>query len=1332
MEEEEAAEQESKIYVNGTVSFMKDDCGRQAIGSFNPLSPDEYTDMAYVGNTELLCHAIIDQDLHYVDQWLRQEGNDANTRDHTGRCPLHLAVSYSSLEIVQCLIDHGARLVARLVDGKTALHLACLRGDPSIVSALLRKSESNEEDELKKTDAKRKIRMEAKATQDSPSLTPQNSTFEVIEKPGPDTDIDDITENSMVHVKDSTANTEGQLESEDDSTPDVYDVNVLTWDTPTSPLHLAILSGNSAVVEVLVQDFGANTLLPVVLPAAYAGGTSQGALLSLALAFTLPQEEAKDMTRLLFKLGASSAQADAKQKTALEYCVSNRPQLLETYLTSDPVGVARAIKHISIQPPEYRPTVSGPLLAAISNFDVETALRLLNAGTRPDIPFEAYLRGIQKTAQRLQFDTQVEQPVVCAIENELPLLSGTLVEQYGIDSNTLTAQGWRCVHDTFGRRQNGQSLLDLVNDKIKQLREWKHEKPKCDPPFPLQDDSCYLVALHEGTYQFCCAVKQLESAKSRYEREWEAHVKELRAITDNEVGLEQKQAAIFDKLDQFRKLEAILAVRSAKTFKELHPEVEESEDTGYGNQFHFGAYRPPRSEPFKVTFGFNVAIPSDEVRSMYIRLFEATWQGDIKTVKELTLAAWTNSEGERCPPLQIAVQDDQNYSPFSIAVLNGEFDLAKMIVEIAFAQYAPPDAPQAHRYHVASDIEDDACNSDCASDKNAALPMGSEAVDDNPTIENIGEISLSVKSNIKPAEMIYWRIPKDSKNLHQPLCICDGIHWCMPGTLIEVALAQADSKLLAFLLDLADEYTSETEVKGVAAADAKFGDVYNRRISLYSALGFCQPHMLAGLIKRTAIGISIDKLALEHGASDTLAKSKYYQGLNVQGAKRKDWANAGRHSSGMEESGSQISPLLITAYHGTLDQMEWMLSDAPLRCYKEFASTHQDDRRLQRISECPGGFEGAVKTLLNSRRHLAIHCCLASKQTTDKLAMLKYLIEALPEAVEARSNDQLTPLLLAFRLHNLEAAKLLVNAGADQTARDKDGMNLMHQLVVYNMHDHEDIAHMRNMINAIDARLISSMCLQRCSAEPGALTPLALWLARIRGSRDFQVGVTRLILEYSSGAELTMLNGEGLTALHTVARMSSARSGNTSWHLQLAEVLLEHDPELLVWENATGQTSLEIVETSILGSKCSLVPEGNEDTLSRRRRHLTYSYGSNNSSITDLAPRYFVEQSDDANDDPAHHFDRRQQESYWRQRSEMMKMLLSSAQTKLNAEGKGRRRLVTLNEASEVARRLAAMQRKRVDTEEDEVLEYGGGNRSSPDWVEEWFRDAPRCAGPIL
>jgi len=1318
------AEKESKIYVNGPVTFMKDDCGRQAIGSFNPLSPDEYTDMAYVGNTELLCQAIIDKDVHYVEQWLRQEGNDPNTRDHTGRTPLHLAVSYSSFEVVKCLIDQGARLVARLVDGKTALHLACLRGDPSMVSVLLRKSEANEEDESKKTDERRKLRMEAKATEIAAPTT-QDSTFEMIDKPTSEMDIDSVTDGSMVHVKEPQADAEGNLDGDDSDSPDVYDVNVLTWDTPTSPLHLAIVSGHQSVVQCLVQDFGANILLPVVLPAQYAGGPSKGALLTLTLAFALPLKEAEDMTRLLFRLGASSAQADSYRKTALEYCISNCSLLLETYLTSDPIGVARAIKHVSVQGASYNPTASGPLLEAIANKDLDAALRLLTAGARPDVPFEAYLKGIEKTANRSQFETSIEQPVVRAIENELPLLSGTLVKSHGVDSNTLTKQGWSCVHDTYGRRTNGRSLLDLVNDKVGELRDWKHTSQKCEPPVPLENESFYLEGLSQGTYQHRYATKQIENAKQQYEREWDGHVKSLARIAHDETGLEEKQAAVYDKLDQFRKIHTILLSKSAKTFKELHPEVEVDEDNNHNQYFGYGGYYPRRSEPFKLVFGYNVAIPSDEVRMRYIRLFESAWNGDVKTIKELTLLAWTNSNGEKQPPLQIAVQDHQQNSPLSIVVLSGRLDLAKMVLSIAAAQYTPPDPPKAQRYHVAtnSDSDEDSDDGEESGEESTDLPISSEVIDDNLTIETIGEVSLSVKSNIKPEQMLYWRIPEtdDVFTKHKPV------------TLIEYALARGDMHLLSFLLDLAQEYAGKDEIIDKS-------DDYDRLCQHFNfsrAVLFGQPHMLAELIKRTAIGLSIDELALEHGAHDSTAAPKYYQGLSVHGKKRKDWADAGRNSSGMQETGPQVPPLLRAALIGTLEQVEWILSDAPLRCYKHFAQAHQDDKRLQKISSIEGGFEGALKGFLRSRSQLAIHCCLARhEQTSDTLEMLKYLVEVMPEAVEARSEDQLTPLLRAFRLHNLEAAKILIEAGADQTARDKDGMNLLHQLLnpdasFVDRREHKNVDHIRNMIETIDKRLIPSMCLQRTSAHPGSLTPLAFWLARLRGSPEFQADVTRLILEYGDGSELEALNGEGLTVLHTVVQMrTNAGSYHPHQFLLHAKVLLEHLPELVTWENATGKTSLELVEDKILAHNCS-GDDGNENGRHRRRYHL---YGRTE-SITDAPPRDFIKQQPERGTKMASDSDSEQLNQHSqtpKQYMEAMKKILTSTQAELEAKGRGKRRLVTLHEASEVARRLAATQRKKVENEDEDVAGRDGGNRSSVDVVERWITSGSRREGPVL
>jgi ankyrin repeat protein len=1310
IEEEEAAEQESKIYVSGAVEFMKDDCGRQTIGSFNPLSPEQYTDMAYVGNTQLLCQAINDYDLHYVEQWLSQEGNDPSTRDHTGRCPLHLAVTSSTLEIVQCLIDHGARLVARLVDGKTALHLACLRGDPRIVAALLKRSEANEEEEANKMDAKRKLRLAAKETQDKKNIsTPsaQDPTFEIVDEVDAESVVDAMTDGSMVNIKTPETNADEKLDVQDDDSPDVYDVNVLTWDTPTSPLHLAVLNGHLDVVQCLVEEFGANVLLPVVLPSYHAYEPSRGALLILTLATKLPLDKAKEMTRLLFKLGASCAQADSRRKTALEYCVASAPDLLQTYLDADPTGAARALKHITVQGPSYDVQISSPLMTAISNGDTETALRLLSAGARADVPLEVYLKGVD-AATKDEFEEKVQQPVILAVEEDMPSLAAVLVEQYGIDCNTMTNLSWRMVHNSYDRSHYGETLLDLVKYKIKQLREWKHERPNRLAPHPLKEDSEYLSEYPIGTYQFWSATQQLKLAKTTYDGEWERYVQDQRIDDVDENGLEEKQAAIYDKLDEFRNLEALLEKRSAKTFKELHPEIE-----GRGASQQHGCYHYDPRQVFEVKFGFKTsANASDEVRERYVRLFDSVWQGDVKAIKELTMLPWTDAKGDQCPPLRIHVFDRCNASPLSIAVLNGRLDVAKLIMTIAEAQYAPPPPPSARQYHIDNDLDSEGDENDNDS-VDSEVRIASEAIDDQLTIEDIGMVSLFVKTEVKPETLIYW------SNMDVGLYHVDSPPMFEPGNLIEEALRDENPRLLPFMLDLSEE--TATKIEGSFAAD-RF--VAQGHIKMSRALQFAKPYMLAELIKRTAVGVSIDKFAKDHKANDTTEKSKYYQGLNVHGKKRKDWADAGRNSAGMEKPGPQMPPLLLAAYHGTLDQVEWFMSDAPLRCYKQFAETYQDDKRLQRLSQVPGGFEGMVEKFMNTRSQLAIHCCLARNQTADSLEMLKYLVKAMPDAVESRSADGMTPLLLAYSTHNLEAVKVLLEAGADQTARDKEGMNLLHHITATTAAFVVDLAHVRNLIETIDKRLIADMCVQRCSRSPGSLTPLALLVAQNYVSNEVRVDMARILLSYSRGAEL-LLNGEGHTPLHVVARTEPEQIRHH--HFKLVEVLGEHRPGLVAWENATGKTPLEMVEDKILARKCS------EPTQRQVRRSRGY-YGYNTlTSIAEDKPRTFLKPKIDvekALEDLDINLDCEVGVSTSK-RVERFERLLREVQAKADAESRGKRRLVTLNEASEVARRLAAVQRQRAErTERAEDGQHDDVEEDSPvDEVEQWLRNPSKCSG---
>lgn len=162
--------------------------------------------MAYVGNTARLCQAIVDEDLEHVEDWLSQEGADPNTRDYTGRTPLHLAVISSTPAIVKCLVDHGARLTARIADGRTALHLAAARGDIEMVRFLLEKSNANEEEEEEKQDQRRKAREESSKdntnydNHDS-NLCDDNLDGELIDDSSSDDGVQSIATGSFVKVE---------------------------------------------------------------------------------------------------------------------------------------------------------------------------------------------------------------------------------------------------------------------------------------------------------------------------------------------------------------------------------------------------------------------------------------------------------------------------------------------------------------------------------------------------------------------------------------------------------------------------------------------------------------------------------------------------------------------------------------------------------------------------------------------------------------------------------------------------------------------------------------------------------------------------------------------------------------------------------------------------------------------------------------------------------------------------------------------------------------------------------------------------------------------------
>lgn len=477
------------------------------------------------------------------------------------------------------------------MDGTTALHIAAARGDTAMVMALLEKSEANEEEDLKNEEA-RKAALKHAARKDEDSQM-QNAADGRHEDLNSDDDIEDagsdestsMTEGSFVKISSQAEESaRGETMPEDnDGDPDVYDVDVLAWDTPVSPLHLAILYGHIEVIETLVNNFGADVLLPVKLLDSYSRSAS-GAILTLVLA-------GETAARTLLNLGASSAQADMKQISALHYNVAQRRiGVLKMMFELDGPAAKSALNHISVDGWQHNPDVDSPLSAAIRTADGELVDKILGLGAKPTIELEDYVRSWKykfddnsnrstSDNQRVQndFKKNLQQPIVLAVDYDLPGVVQRLLN-LGADVNTLDKVGHQVIQDSWQRNYHaGMSLLDLVTKKIKDLAHSLKEADGNALATILADDSHYLGSTSPGSYHHWGISKNLEVARSVI-NDLQKN-RELKRKQDQEqIGIKEKKDALSQLHQDFNALRSVLLKEGAKTFKELHPEIEAGPD----------------------------------------------------------------------------------------------------------------------------------------------------------------------------------------------------------------------------------------------------------------------------------------------------------------------------------------------------------------------------------------------------------------------------------------------------------------------------------------------------------------------------------------------------------------------------------------------------------------------------------------------------------------------------------------------------------------------------------------------------------------------------------
>ncbi|KAJ5453087.1 hypothetical protein N7445_001270 [Penicillium cf. griseofulvum] len=1252
-EEVKVAEEEAKIYISGDITFIKDDPGRQEIGSFNPITETDWTEMAYVGQTEKLCQAIVANDIDSVKACLAEESTNPDRRDYTGRTPLQLACMCSTPEVVQCLIDSGARMIPRMADGKTALHLAAARGHVEIIRILLKKSNENEEEEAKKQESlKKNYKSETRPGTD------EDEDIDMIDQ------ADAMSHTSASYVKVDSEEKEDlrtyDTLEENDLEPDVYDINVVAWDSRAAPLHLAILHGHTEAVKELVTSFGADILLPIKIMNEHYR-TPEAAILNLVLVHCLSFEKAKEMSQTLLDLGASPAQADLKQKTPLYYLAhSNKFGIMDIYMQHDEPAVKRAINHLVLKGSSWTPEFSSALMAALTAKNAPAAAKLLSIGAHPEIDLGELVKAV-KTAKgphayyggtiEDEAKSSVKQPILLAIDNDLPLVAIDLLHR-GVDPNGDSTS----IKERY--QDKGRTVLDVTRQILQTLREFLvgRKYHSYDPATPLDpNDETYLSEFHSGSYKLFAAKDLLRNVR-KTNREIEADDK-AESEKPDPPGLAEKKVVIAELIRDYENLEFILLQKGAKTWEELHPpqEVPVPVPAYVSTENNL-----PPPKPWEVTFNFKVPAITDNARDGYLQLFEAAWDGDIDTIKTLTLGKWGSLNDQE--PLEIAVTDSQGLSVLSISIIRGHLAAARAILQILHVQYKVKVPRGQKRFEIdVNEYSDDSDDSDGESER---LNIVSDVVDDTFTHENIGEVTSQVESDTSPIFALQARFNaflflneyqhEDSWDKRDKSVNIDG--------LLSYAVYTNNISLLEFLLKTGLELACTNPSGKIEFL------VNSEDFRLAMSLG--RTECLAKMIQITGAGLPLAKLSDDCGVEDR-KEPQYYPGLSIRGAKRADWANAGREQP--MKAQSQRPPLLTAARQGNLAATEFFLGTAPARYYLEYLNANKGDERIKRLTRSKLGLEGTLLTWLQARNNLVLHCAIMSEPSDETVRLVQYLVDHHPECMEVRSTEGLTPLAWAMSLHKVRFARILIKAGANQAVRDKEARNLLHLILFSDSHRPCKNSHrFTRLTDLLDKQLLQTMLMQR--AGEGLRTPFARWLHAQyqftpedpaiprppnspQTENEIITSMTNLILDLADSTgqkHLELFDEGGNTPVHDAARNNFP---------QVLGLLLDRRPDMLYRENATGTTPMEMVVDAWV-NKCTAAPPASPPESS-----VTHPEWQN---AFQRAPQFFIPGA--------------------RIKYEKEKVMLRVCQERAQ-ERPGKRRLVSLFEANEVSKRLVTMGR---------------------------------------
>ncbi|KAI0325229.1 ankyrin [Cubamyces sp. BRFM 1775] len=1128
-EEKELQQKEDEAYVRGRVEFIREDPGRQSIsGSFNPIDEGEWSEQAYMGQTEKLFNAIVAGDRATVARVLSQEGTGIDRRDHVGRTPLQFAILSKEVDIACDLIDSGARMTARLVDGRTALHLVAQLDLSVVLRKLLERSAVNAEKAEEEAAAKK---------------AKENDSMDVDEDEGKDDEGEDSGDDDSDEEQDSSeddwSSEDGdrrkksrddasqkpdtaQIPEDDEDVPDVFDVNLPDWDYAFTPLHYAVAFASLSTLDQLLAA-GANPKLAITPDNRRVKYFHP---LTLTL-FIRDIDAACEVAKKLFSYGAVSSEADDNLFTIFHRIVcARKPILVDTFLRHDPNAQAVLdAPHV-----ERNTETIFPVVSAIGKGSHTTLAVLLAYGAKyvyseEDWSHACELRKDKWNQWNASWQSMIMHPVEVALAqlDDVASLLVNIGAEYNIgnrDSN----------RESSGSKM---TILDYVRGVIPALRE--------DAATLLSHaDDEYDVA----SYRKIAALPGWKGGRGQHLLELAEKKPGYKSSRDEYAERSQK---LLQAAEYFEVAEGLLTSKGAKTWKELYPdsEINQPSRSYYHSTIYIFGYRRLPQSYVKLTGTYGSEEVPAHLVSLYDELFEACCSGNKDKIEELCLPKDGKSRsGSKLLQITCRFGSDYGLTPLTMALYNRHWEAARLVLAIAVAQYkAAEDKPTKFIVSKNLALEDDdseggsECDSDEEMDEEERKPI---------SFIDIAQRPSQVQTDTHPSKLLdladAFQCPKTGKEVSGP----------------PLFKAIMDDDFEAFV-QIADLY------KALPTPHDLPGKVFDW------IMQYDRPNMLDEVIRRTGTGIDLPQLHEEEddgsGSTSKTLPPKTYLGLNVHGKKRKDLAQKGDPNAPLS-SGHIDPPLLWKAAHdGAIGIIEYLATERPVAAYDYYVSTHSDERAQalrrnriripQRLGWAPNELNETVIT---------------GAVMGDRIEVIEILVKMRPAEMQSALMTRIhyagmNNILVAVNIGCSQAMfDYLLTKGVSPTDTDIRGWNVYHHLATSKTDKH--IALLEHVLSKLPEDVTARLL---CQQSKGALnTPLHLAVKR-NNLRALDM------LLRKEAPVFSMRDQDGSTPLHVAIR---------NGYSKIARFIADAGPDnALYTEDGVGNTPLELSIQRWLQSK---------------------------------------------------------------------------------------------------------------------------------------------------